>query len=471
MKKILLTSLLIGCFSGAQAQDQVSNGGFNIWETIDYGSDPTEWFSAFDAFGGASNPLIEKSTDATDGSYSCKLSTQEYDGDLAFGFVLHGNIGSSGPEGGVPFTLNADSIVFDAKHDIMAGDSSNVYVILKNGGFPIDMQVLRIGGTQNDWTRYSFPVNPWSLVPDSLVLGFTSSETENAGAALGTWIMIDNIRFIEGSASSSPIPDYSFETWEDISVQEPENWYSYNYYTVAAGVTSVNQTSVSSEGAFALELQGDSVELGGGMEFIPGFLTNGTPNSTGGYSGTPFVATPASLDGVYKWSPVNSDEASVQVMFMAGGTEIFAGATQMSTAQSNYTNFSIPITLASAPDTMLIMIYAGDEAGSVLTIDNLRFVGGDVNVKTIYVTDPTLSIYPNPIVNHEASLKLGLPKSAAVNYNIVNTLGQVVASQNLGTMKEGAHTISLKTENLNTGVYFVKVKVGSETMTQRVVVK
>ena len=82
------------------------------------------------------------------------------DGGVRMGFAILGSLGNNGPEGGVPFTLSADSIIFDAKYDIQTGDSANVYVILKNSGIPFEMAVLTIGGSQSTWKRHAFKINP-----------------------------------------------------------------------------------------------------------------------------------------------------------------------------------------------------------------------------------------------------------------------------------------------------------------------
>jgi hypothetical protein len=183
---------------------------------------------------------------------SVKLTTVDYQGNEAFGFILLGSIGNNGPEGGVPFSISADSIIFDAKFDLQAGDSANVYVVMSAGGNPFDANVFTIGGSSSNWTRMAFKINPFNFTPDTLLLGFTSSDTQNGTPAVGSWIMVDNIRFSNGANYSSPIPNPSFETWTDITAEDPNNWFTFNdYYAGFGGVVAMKSTDAQ-EGAYAL---------------------------------------------------------------------------------------------------------------------------------------------------------------------------------------------------------------------------
>lgn len=473
MKKLLQIVSALVLTVTVNAQDQLYNNGFNMWGTDILTSHPTTWLCAYEAGvpANATPKPIERSTDATNLQSSIKLSTVDLQGNTSFGFVLLGGIGNQGPTGGTPFSLAADSIIFDAKFDIQATDSANVYVILSNSGIQFDMNVFRIGGTSNGWSRMAFPINAFNLTPDTLLLGFTSSETQMSDPIEGSWIMIDNIRFSDGANYSSPIPNASFEEWEDITAEGTNEWYTLNSVYASYGAASAFKSTDAQEGAFALNLVPDSAFIIDGNQFIPGIAVYGTMDVfTGNTTGKSFTATPTSMTGYYKYTPVNGDAGGISVEFFANGVTVGGGVFSFDAAQSTYTQFTIPLTLSSAPDTILVYISGGDEAGSSLLIDNIQFAGGTVGVKAISLTDATIGVYPNP-TTADANLKIGLPKSANVSYVVVNALGQQVESENLGSMKDGVHTIKLNTGNYSTGVYFVKVKIGENTMTQKVIVK
>jgi hypothetical protein len=128
------------------------------------------------------------------------------------------------------------------------------------------------------------------------------------------------------------------------------------------------------------------------------------------------------------------------------------------------------LSIASDPDTIIVFISGGNQALSSLFIDNIRFSGGNVGVKTIALTDASIGVYPNP-TSDDATLKIALPKSTTVSYVVMNSLGQTIISENMGFMKDGVHVIKLSTSDYSTGVYFVKAKIGENTMTQKVIVR
>ena len=68
----------------------------------------------------------------------------------------------------------------------------------------------------------------------------------------------------------------------------------------------------------------------------------------------------------------------------------------------------------------------------------------------------------------EVNVKFGLKKSENVTVEIVNVLGEIVSSINRGTLVAGEQNMKLNVENMNSGIYFVKVIAGNEVSTQRV---
>ena len=474
MKKLLLTFILAGAISSSFSQDQLSQSGFNVWTTKNIASTPSQWQGGY-TLGIPPNLIpapISSSTDASHLTKSLKLETIDLNGNPNFGFVVLGNVNGAGPSGGTPFTLAADSLIFDAKCNIVADDSANVYVMLGNGGSTFDMNIFRIGGVQSTWKRFAFKINPLNLVPDTLFLGFISSETSGSGAAVGSWIQIDNIRFADGSSYSSPIPNPSFENWDIIDAEDPNDWYTLNESYAALNFATAHKTADAQEGAYALNLIPDSVNMGGmSLSFAPGIAIYGFWDLvSGNISGKPFTASPTSMTGYYKWAPVSGDIGSINVVFNAAGVTVGEGNFDFTDAVGTYTPFTIPLSIASDPDTIIVFISGGDQALSSLFIDNIRFSGGNVGVKTIALTDASIGVYPNP-TSDDATLKIALPKSTNVSYLVMNALGQLIVSENLGAMKDGVHAIKLSTSEYTTGVYFVKVKIGENTMTQKVIVK
>jgi hypothetical protein len=471
-RKLLFFAILFSTLN-LFGQDQLSNGSFNNWTSSKNAEFPTSWTTSLNEYGilypGAD--YILKSNDASNLNSSLKISTLELDGDTSFGFALLGSIANEGPSGGIPFSIPIDSIIFDAKFELLNDDTANVLIILKNNGIPIDMNIFQIDGLQSEWTRYAFPVNQFNLTPDSLILGFTSGDINNNMATDGSWFMIDNIRFKLGTTElTGGIPNPSFETWTDITSESPDDWFTYNSLTSPANFASITKTSGAYEGAYAVELRPDTLVMNNNRDFIEAMLIYGVLDfETGNTYGKPFVASPTNLTGYYKWEPNGIDTATIEIGFTLLGSYVGFADLEITTQQSSYVSFDIPLMLGDAPDSVVLLINGG-KAGSVLTIDNLQFNGGNVGIEKIAMNATTSAIHPNPAVGN-TNLKIGLPKKATVSYTVINNLGQTILTTDLGFKNAGSHNIELASENFNSGLYFVKVSIDQKETTHKLIVR
>lgn len=80
------------------------------------------------------------------------------------------------------------------------------------------------------------------------------------------------------------------------------------------------------------------------------------------------------------------------------------------------------------------------------------------------------NIYPNP-TNGLSNIDLSLLKSSNVTIEVVNMMGQVVSSDNLGNKAAGMHKLTVNANGLTSGIYFVTVKAGNSTNTSKLIVR
>ena len=80
-----------------------------------------------------------------------------------------------------------------------------------------------------------------------------------------------------------------------------------------------------------------------------------------------------------------------------------------------------------------------------------------------------ISIYPNPF-NESATLNVDLVDNAQVRYEIYNVLGEKVYSEPEATYAAGLHLFTIEGKGLNTGLYFVKIQINKETVTQKITI-
>lgn len=382
---ILLSLLSVAGFA------QMPNGGFENWTTVPVGESLDYWEnSSLQSDSG----VVTKSTDKVSGSFSVKLKTvYEANGDTTFGYFINGD-----PDkftGGLPCTNAPDSIVGYYKYDIKPTDTALFLAIPKALGTPTSQALLKITGKQTTWKRFSIPfVYPTFKVCDSIIIAAASSNAlANVSMQRGSWLMIDSIHF--KGTSPCAIPNHSFENWSPVSYEDPNTWTSFNGYFAGFGLgdTLCQKTTDANTGSFAVQLNNiasgpkpDTITSQlhlGGIDF-----NNFTP------IGVPFTQQPAYLNGYYKFSPGGTDTAFVAVFAKKSGSYISQDFIAL-TAASSYTGFSVSLNIPSAPDTVAVVLLAGNNPGSIAKFDDLTFSAWPVFVDEVSSTE-TANIYPNP---------------------------------------------------------------------------
>jgi hypothetical protein len=79
----------------------------------------------------------------------------------------------------------------------------------------------------------------------------------------------------------------------------------------------------------------------------------------------------------------------------------------------------------------------------------------------------SLNVYPNPF-NSRTTVTCRLASPATVSLSLFNNLGQQVYAKDLGMMAAGMHETTIDGSSLRAGIYFLQVKMGSETITRKI---
>jgi len=97
--------------------------------------------------------------------------------------------------------------------------------------------------------------------------------------------------------------------------------------------------------------------------------------------------------------------------------------------------------------------------------------GNLVDAATVSINDDfnnniNLNIYPNPI-NQNAFVSFNSPKAEKVSVEVINSIGQVVFTENLGVVNGQQHVL-LDASNLQSGIYFVKINMDNKNFTKKI---
>ncbi|MBF8247901.1 MAG: 5'-Nucleotidase domain protein [Bacteroidetes bacterium] len=173
---------------------QIPNAGFENWVTdADTNYNPVGWQTT------NSFPVVtvERFTPGFQGSYAMKVKTISYQGFSFPGVAILQNRYS--------FTQIPAKFSAYVKSTIMPGDQAFLIVALMKGDSVIASQdscTFKINSTISSFTYVEFPIKVQSaLVPDSLLVMVASGL---GSGQVGTEIIVDQLAFIGGSATSVP---------------------------------------------------------------------------------------------------------------------------------------------------------------------------------------------------------------------------------------------------------------------------
>lgn len=306
MRKQLFSLLFIGASSTIFAQTQIGNSGFETWETVSSGEEPTNWSSFLSASGSlswAASDQCESSTDVrpgTSGTKSVRIFSVDIFGTIANGNVTVGRINMGNASASDPSNYNStitndanfsealtdspDSLVFWAKFSPNSGstaDSARVSAIIHdNYAFrdPIDAgsqahivatAIKNFAKTNGNWVRMSVPFTysgPASTPAFILITYATSYEP--GGGSGNDQLWVDDMELIYNPVgvdeqSISPIQvvnangKITFKAKEGTTAAVVIN--SANGEVVAQG-TSEQTFSLSSTGVYFIHLTVDGKE-------------------------------------------------------------------------------------------------------------------------------------------------------------------------------------------------------------------
>lgn len=477
MKKItILLSFLIIAFS-AMSQNAIPNGNLESWSSSTYEYPENYFFNSnIDMFlhGGGQPFNVEKTTDAYHGSYAVKLTSQAIsNSDTAFGYVLNVDPKDGDPStwvGGIPISGTPTGIRGYYKYNVATADSATVIVSFNKNGASIGAYILKIGGIETNYTLFDLNFTPaLSDVPDSVVIGFASSDVMSGDNGVdGSILFIDSVSF-KGITVQPPLMNGDFENWQIQSAERPDNWY------VESDLYSANKSSDAYKGDYSIELITRAGTDNSGnpkarsTEISTGYWDENCNCMQGGY---PFSNNLDTLEFWYKYDAAGNDSAIVFLEFRFMGTPVW-GIQKVLYPSASYQHAELPfVIMMTSVDTVTVNVtssYWNNEnpihIGSTLLIDEIQFKSEPVYTGIQNVTnDNNVIIYPNPASEHFVISGLNSDNNRIEIYNITGSLVYVTYSKNQNSK-------SIDISNFIKGVYFVKIMDGNKFYTEKLVVK
>lgn len=255
------------------------------------------------------------------------------------------------------------------------------------------------------------------------------------------------------SAQSNPIPNPSFEVWTTIPVigSSPNGW---------IGMATQSSDAHSGQSAATGEVTAQNPSPG----IVTGTIDFGTFQANPGF---PINYRPGAFEGWYKLTSTQHDVFAAMVRIKSAGQDIGIAFFVDSTDKSDYTYFGVPIVYFAegVPDTAevdLLLINSqttNPNIGSSFTIDDVALTGTAGVSLDGASTTTLLQAYPNPARGH-TTLSYSLAEPEHVRIDVINTLGERVASVLDAPLAAGLGSVSLDVTKLQAGSYLCQLWTG-----------
>lgn len=174
------------------------------------------------------------------------------------------------------------------------------------------------------------------------------------------------------------------------------------------------------------------------------------------------------LKGHYKYTSVNNDSLLIRVLMFKSGSIVGKNDFVRSANVSTYTEFSLPLTFLTDPDSCSILIrpchpfIASPNMGTTLWVDDLKLE--EATTTSVHaINESGLIIYPNPT---SGKVTLQCAHEELKNISIFNAEGKRVLTKELD-----GNTDLLDLSNLNNGIYVIQTAYGNTSKSQIITIQ
>ena len=445
-------------------QSTINNQGFENWEQIVVKDSIEHWKTSTQQYqsSGATVNNAYQVGNAQDGNKAIHVETIIHDinnNDTLIGFITQLNADDDFL--GFPYTDMVTNLKGWYKCNNIATDTAKALIILKKNGVIYSQSVYKFTGVVSTWTQFDLPLNNGNVMsPDSVFIGFVSSNFEiDNYKEPGNWLEIDNIWFENGGNATSVIPGNSFENLIQESIEQPIDFWTFDYalYNMSSNIQNITKSSDAAQGNSSMRIEKFQANEDTG---ILALITNGNYSFQNGLnSGTPFNAQPTDYSFQYKYSVATQDTAIALINFFKNGITMNLDSAVQLLPTNVWTTTNISITLSQAPDSVRVTFFVGDSIGSVLLIDDIKFLGGDVGIENN--NNSNWTIYPNP-----ANTEINIKDLSNSTISIVDISGKSIYLSN-NTMD----LVTVPTENWTNGIYFISIQKNNSVETKKIIIK
>lgn len=429
---------------------QGQNNSFEDWGVSEVYETLLDWQTN----AGEGEGIISRDSSGSEGDFSVKLTTQDVNTVPTSGFL-----GYMTPDGyAIAYSSSVDSFYIDVQYDLVMGDTATIAVAqIVNGNPQPIFSLALLAGTQTTWATVAIPMV--SPSQDSiLIYAATENLVSGADPMVGSWLKVDNARFVHSTQTPAALNNFSFENWDVEEVIEPEFHSTSNALLQSNGFAP--NVEEQTNGAF----DGDSYARLATLDLIffqiPGVLTNGSIDAQFNISqGVAYTAQPDSMVGHYKATIPVGDTAYISVQFFQAGQVLDEQTLVITQSASDWTPYTFNFNLPSDPDSMMFLAISGNSGGCELDLDQYTFYGGDLGIEKQEIA---FGMYPNPTTDF-----LTVRSESRLDEVIIYSM----TGAEVGRYATSHKVKVISVVDLPAGTYLVEARSGNMTSTQTLIKK
>lgn len=134
---------------------------------------------------------------------------------------------------------------------------------------------------------------------------------------------------------------------------------------------------------------------------------------------------------------------------------------------NQWTSDTVDINAMGGESEVLLKIKATSDFGNNLFLDNIVIYDANTVGQQEKEGFSSLNVYPNPVTDI-VNVDMTLNKTSDVQVNVINSKGQIVHEELLGTLSAGKHNRKIVTENLSPGLYNLQVIAGNKLTVEQI---
>ncbi|MDZ4666937.1 MAG: Omp28-related outer membrane protein [bacterium] len=150
--------------------------------------------------------------------------------------------------------------------------------------------------------------------------------------------------------------------------------------------------------------------------------------------------------------------------------ELMAGPTTSGTKFTKTITYTIPAIIKNL-DVVLsdisLIAFVSETDKDIIAVNKVPISGLPLAVNEVNSAFKSMSVYPNPVSNF-ANVDFTLAEPNNISVTVLNLLGQTVISNEMNNLRAGDHNFPLDVTNLQSGVYFVKISDGTNSMVKKI---